>query len=140
MCIDYRQLNKVTIKNKYPLPRIDDLFDQLEGAQYFFKIDLWLGYHQMQINEDDIQKTAFRTRYGHYEFLVILFGLMNAPAALMDLMNRVFKPYLDQFVTVFVDDILIYSKSREEHERHLNLALQLLRSHQLYAKFSKSDL
>ncbi|EOY03326.1 DNA/RNA polymerases superfamily protein [Theobroma cacao] len=139
LCIDYRQLNKVTVKNKYPLPRIDDLFDQLQGAQCFSKIDLRSGYHQLRIRNEDIPKTAFRTRYGHYEFLVMSFGLTNAPAAFMDLMNRVFKPYLDKFVVVFIDDILIYSKSREEHEQHLKIVLQILREHRLYAKFSKCE-
>ena len=137
LCIDYRQLNKVTIKNKYPLPRIDDLFDQLQGAEYFSEIDLQSGYHQLRIKKEDTLKTAFRTRYGHYEFLVLPFGLTNAPAAFMDLMNRVFKPYLDRFVIVFIDDILIYSKSQAEHEEHLKIVLQLLRENQLYAKLSK---
>ncbi|WRX29424.1 Reverse transcriptase domain - like 10 [Theobroma cacao] len=139
LCIDYRQLNKVKVKNKYPLPRIDYLFDQLEGAQCFSKLDLRSGYHQLRIRNEDISKTVFRTRYGHYEFLVMSFGLTNAPAAFMDLMNRVFKPYLDKFVVVFIDDILIYSKSREEHEQHLKIVLQILREHQLYAKFSKCE-
>ena len=139
LCIDYRQLNRVTIKNKYPLLRIDDLFDQLRGAHFFSKIDLRSGYHQLRVREVDIPKTAFRTRYGHFEFLVMPFGLTNAPAAFMDLMHRIFRPYLDQFVVVFVDDILIYSRSEAEHRKHLRITLQLLRNHQLYAKFSKCD-
>ncbi|MCQ7691370.1 reverse transcriptase family protein, partial [Salmonella enterica] len=139
LCIDYRQLNQVTIKNKYPLPRIDDLFDQLQGTQVYSKIDLRSGYHQLKIREGDIQKTAFRTRYGHYEFLVMPFGLTNAPAAFMDLMNRVFHPYLDKFVIVFIDDILIYSKSIAEHEHHLKTVLEVLRQEKLYAKLSKCN-
>ena len=139
MCIDYRELNKLTIKNRYPLPRIDDLFDQLQGASCFSKIDLRSGYHQLRVSDDDIPKTAFRTRYGHYEFLVMPFGLTNAPAVFMDLMNRVCRPYLDQFVIVFIDDILIYSKSKSDHESHLCLILELLRKEQLYAKFSKCE-
>ncbi|XP_052197391.1 uncharacterized protein LOC127804559 [Diospyros lotus] len=139
LCIDYRQLNQVTLKNKYPLPRVDDLLDQLRGASVFSKINLKSGYHQVRVREGDIQKTAFRTRYGHYEFVVMPFGLTNAPAVFMDLMNRVFREYLDHFVIVFIDDILIYSPSLEEHENHLRLALQRLKEKQLYAKFSKCD-
>ena len=139
LCIDYRQLNRVTIKNRYPLPRIDDLFYQLRGARVYSKIDLRTGYHQLRVRDTDIPKTAFRTRYGHYEFMVMPFGLTNAPAAFMDLMHRIFQPYLDQFVVVFVDDILIYSQSEWEHEYHLRIVLQLLRDHQLYAKFSKCE-
>ncbi|XP_019255309.1 PREDICTED: uncharacterized protein LOC109233917, partial [Nicotiana attenuata] len=139
MCIDYRQLNKVTIKNKYPLPRIDDLFDQLQGARVFSKIDLRSGYHQLKIRDSDIHKTAFRTRYGHYEFLVMSSGLTNAPAAFMHLMNSVFRPYLDSFVIVFIDDILVYSRSQEEHAQHLRVVLQRLREERLYAKFSKCE-
>ncbi|KAI3811474.1 hypothetical protein L1987_21198 [Smallanthus sonchifolius] len=139
MCIDYRELNKLTVKNRYPLPRIDDLFDQLQGASIFSKIDLRSGYHQLRVKEEDIPKTAFRTRYGHYEFVVMPFGLTNAPAVFMDLMNRVCRPYLDKFVIVFIDDILIYSKSKQEHEEHLRLVLDLLKQEQLYAKFSKCE-
>ncbi|GJQ92409.1 putative reverse transcriptase domain-containing protein [Tanacetum coccineum] len=139
MCIDYRELNKLTIKNRYPLPIIDDLFDQLQGACCFSKIDLRLGYHQLRVREEDIPKTAFRTRYGHFEFTVMPFGLTNAPAIFMDLMNRVCKPYLDKFVIVFIDDILIYSKSEEEHEVHLKTILDLLKKEKLYAKFSKCE-
>ncbi|XP_019242847.1 PREDICTED: uncharacterized protein LOC109223039, partial [Nicotiana attenuata] len=139
MCIDYRQLNKVTVKNRYPLPRIDDLFDQLQGAQVFSKIDLRSGYHQLKIREPNIPKTAFRTRYGHYEFLVMSFGLTNAPAVFMNLMHSVFRPYLDSFVIVFIDDILVYSRSREDHEQHLRTVLQTLREKKLYAKFSKCE-
>ena len=139
LCIDYRQLNRVTIKNRYPLPRINDLFDQLRGARVYSKIDLHTSYHQLRVRETDIPKTAFRTRYGHFEFTVIPFGLMNASVAFMDLMHRLFQPYLDQFVVVFVDDILIYSQSEWEHEYHLRIVLQLLRDHQLYAKFNKCE-
>ncbi|XP_019244792.1 PREDICTED: uncharacterized protein LOC109224724, partial [Nicotiana attenuata] len=137
MCIDYQQLNKVTIKNKYPLLRIDDLFDQLQGARVFSKIDLRSGYHQLRIRASNVPKTAFRTRYGHYEFLVMSFGLTNAPTTFMELMNRVLRPYLDMFVIVFIDDILVYSRSQEEHEQHLRVVLQTLRDSQLYANFSK---
>ncbi|KAE8667313.1 Kinesin-3 [Hibiscus syriacus] len=139
LCIDYRKLNKLTVKNKYPLPRIDDLFDQFRGASIFSKIDLRYGYYQLKVKDSDIPKTAFRTRYGHYEFSVISFGLTNAPAAFMDLMHRVFRPYLDQFVVVFIDDILVYSRSEAEHEEHLRIVLQTLRENNLYAKLSKCE-
>ncbi|GJV50579.1 putative reverse transcriptase domain-containing protein [Tanacetum coccineum] len=139
MCIDYRELNKLTVKNRYPLPRIDDLFDQLQGSSVYSKIDLRSGYHQLRVRDEDIPKTAFRTRYGHYEFQVMPFGLTNAPAVFMDLMNRVCKPYLDKFVIVFIDDILIYSRNEEEHANHLRIILELLRKEKLYAKFSKCD-
>ncbi|GKA83210.1 putative reverse transcriptase domain-containing protein [Tanacetum coccineum] len=138
MRIDYRELNK-SVKNRYPLPRIDDLFDQLQGSQFFSKIDLRSGYHQLRVHEDDIPKTAFRTRYGHFEFTVMPFGLTNAPAVFMDLMNIVCRPYLDKFVIVFIEDILIYSKTREEHVEHLRLVLELLKKEKLYAKFSKCE-
>ena len=139
MCIDYRQLNKETIKNKYPFSRINDLFDQLQGAKCFSKIDLRSGYHQIRVREKDVPKTAFRTRYGHFEFLVMSFGLTNAPAVFMDLMNSIFMPYLDLFVIVFIDDILVYSRSKDEHENHLRAVLQVLRDRELYAKFSKCE-
>ncbi|KAA0066036.1 pol protein [Cucumis melo var. makuwa] len=139
LCIDYRELNKVTVKNRYPLPRIDDLFDQLQGATVFSKIDLRLGYHQLRIKDGDVPKTAFRSRYGHYEFIVMSCGLTNAPAVFMDLMNRVFREFLDTFVIVFIDDILIYSKTEAEHEEHLRIVLQTLRDNKLYAKFSKCE-
>ncbi|KAL0541298.1 hypothetical protein IC582_021340 [Cucumis melo] len=139
LCIDYRELNKVNVKNKYPLPRIDDLFDQLQGATVFSKIDLRSGYHQLRIKESDVPKTAFRSRYGHYEFIVMSFGLTNAPAVFMDLMNRVFREFLDTFVIVFIDDILIYSKTEAEHDEHLRMVLETLRANKLYAKFSKCE-
>nr|GEX62636.1 putative reverse transcriptase domain-containing protein [Tanacetum cinerariifolium] len=131
MCIDYRELNKLTVKNRYPLPRIDDLFDQLQGSSIYSKIDLRSGYHQLRVREQDIPKTAFRTRYGHYEFQVMPFGLTNAPAVFMDLMNRVCKPYLDKFIIVFIDDILIYSKDEKEHKEHLKAILELLKEEKL---------
>ncbi|GJT29334.1 putative reverse transcriptase domain-containing protein [Tanacetum coccineum] len=137
MCIDHRELNKLTIKNRYPLPRIDDLFDQLQWSQFFSKIGLRSAYHQLRVHEDDIPKTAFRTLYGHFEFTVMPFGLTNTPAVFMDLMNRVCRPYLDKFVIVFIDDILIYSKTREEHVEHL--VLELLKKEKLYAKFFKCE-
>ena len=139
LCIDYRQLNKLTIKNKYLLPKIDDLFDQLKGASIFSKIDLRSGYHQLRIKDVDVHKTAFRMRYGHYEFLVMSFGLTNAPATFMDLMNHVFRPYVDQFIVVFLEDILVYSKDQESHDTHLRVVLETLRKEQLYAKLSKCE-
>ncbi|GKE09462.1 reverse transcriptase domain-containing protein, partial [Tanacetum coccineum] len=139
MCIDYRELNKLTVKNRYPLPRIDDLFDQLQGLSVYSKIDLRSSYHQLRVRDEDIPKTAFRTRYKHYEFQVMPFGLANAHAVFMDLMNRVCKPYLDKFVIVFIDDILIYSHNKEEHTNHLRIILELLKKEKLYAKFSKCD-
>ncbi|GKC56565.1 putative reverse transcriptase domain-containing protein [Tanacetum coccineum] len=139
MCIDYRELNKLTVKNLYPLLMIDDLFDQLQGSIVYSKIDLRSGYHQLRVREEDISKTAFRTRYGHYEFQVMPFGLTNAPAVFMDLMNRVCKPYMDKFVIVFIDDILIYSKNKKEHEEHIKAILEFLKKEELYAKFSKCE-
>ncbi|GJV22531.1 putative reverse transcriptase domain-containing protein [Tanacetum coccineum] len=139
MCIDYHELNKLTIKNRYPLQRIDYLFNQLQVSSVYSKIDLRSGYHQLRIKEEDIPITAFRTRYGHFEFQVMLFGLTNAPAMFMDLMNRVCKPYLDKFVIVLIDDILIYSKDEEEHRKYLKIILELLKKERLYAKFSKCD-
>jgi hypothetical protein len=139
LCIDYRELNRVTIRNKYPLPRINDLFDQLKEASVFSKIDLRSGYHQLKVREDDVQKTAIRTRYGHYEFMVMPFGLTNAPSVFMDLMNRVFHKYLDQFVVVFIDDILIYSSNHHEHKEHLKKVLDILREEKLYAKLKKCE-
>jgi hypothetical protein len=139
MCIDYISLNGVTIKNKYPLPRIEDLFDQLRGASVFSKIDLRLGNHQLRIRPSDIPKTTFITKYGLYEFIVMSFGLTNAPAYFMYLMNNVFMDYLDKFVVVFIDDILIYSQNEQEHEEHLRKVLQRLRDCQLYAKLSKCE-
>jgi len=129
----------MTIKNKYPFPRIKELFDQLQGAKLFSKINLRSGYYQLRIKTDDVPKIAFRSRYGHYEFLVMPFGLTNAPVAFMDMMNQVFKPYLDKFVIVFIDDILIYSPSKEDHENHLKIVLMTLREHRLFAKFSKCE-
>ena len=139
MCIDYRQINKVTVKNKYPLPRIEDLFDQLKGAGVFSKIDLRSGYYQLRVKDVNVPKTTFRTRYGHYEFLVMPFGLTNAPTTFMDLMNRVFRTYLDQFVVIFIDYIFVYSRDEPEHEQHLRIVLQTLREKKLYAKLRKCD-
>ncbi|WMV50041.1 hypothetical protein MTR67_043426, partial [Solanum verrucosum] len=137
--LDCPRKERITINNRYPLPRIDDLFDQLKGAKVFSKIDLRSGYHQLCVREEDIPKTAFRTRYGHYEILVMPFGLTNAPVVFMDLMNRVFKPYLDQFVVVFIDDILIFSRSSEAHDKHLRIILEILKEKELYAKLSKYE-
>ena len=136
MCINYRQINKVTVKNKYPLPRIEDLFYQLKGVGIFLKIDLRSGYYQLWVKYEDFLKTTFRTQYGQYEFLVMPFGLTNALATLIDLINRVFHPYLDHFVVLFIDDILVYSKDAQEHEQHLKIVLQILRKKQLFAKLS----
>ncbi|WVZ85147.1 hypothetical protein U9M48_032098 [Paspalum notatum var. saurae] len=137
LCVDYRPLNAVTFKNKYPLPHIDILFDQLGGATVFSKIDLRSGYHQIKVRQEDIPKTAFSTRYGLYEYLVMSFGLTNAPAFFIYLMNSVFMNELDKFVVVFIDDIMVYSKNEKEHEEHLRIVLSHLREHKLYAKFSK---
>jgi hypothetical protein len=137
LCVDYQPLNAITTKNKYRLPHIDTLFDPLAGAKVFLKDDLRLGYHQIKIHPKDISKTAFSTRYGLYEYLVMSFGFTNAPAHFMYLMNSVFMPELDKFIVVFIDDILVYSKNEGEHEQHLCITLQRLRDHQLYAKFSK---
>jgi hypothetical protein len=139
LCVDYRRLNKVTIKNRHPLPRIDDLMDQLSGARYFSKIDLCTGYYQIRVAEPDIHKTAVRIRYGLYEYCVLPMGLTNAPATFQRLMNDIFRPYLDDFILVYLDDILIYSKTLHQHVQHLETVLQLLRQHKLYAKLSKCD-
>jgi hypothetical protein len=139
MCIDYRSLNEVMINNKYPLPHIEDLFDQMMGVSVFSKIDLRSGYHQLKILESDIPKTAFSTRYGLYEYTMMSFGLMNTSTYFMYLMNKVLIEYLDKFILVFIDDILIFSNTEEEYEKHLRLVLEKLRSNQLYAKFSKCE-
>ncbi|XP_019097469.1 PREDICTED: uncharacterized protein LOC109131231 [Camelina sativa] len=136
LCIYYRGLNQVTVKNKYPLPRIDELLDQLRGATWFSKVDLASGYHQIPIDDADVRKTAFKTRYGHYEF-VMPFGLTNAPAAFMRLINSVFQEFLDVSVIIFIDDILVFSKSPEEHAVHLRAVMEKLREHKLFAKLSK---
>lgn len=140
LCVDYRALNNITIKNSYPLPRVDELFDRLQGSKYFSKIDLRSGYHQIRIDDEDVPKTAFRTRYGHFEFMVLPFGLTNAPATFMHLMHETFRPFLDSFVIVFLDDILIYSKTQEEHHRHVRQVLDVLRKQKLFAKLSKCEL
>jgi hypothetical protein len=137
LCIDYKDLNCATVKNRYPIPRVDDLFDQMKGATVFSKIDLRSGYHQLRIKEGNIPKTAFRTRFGHYEFIVVPFGLTNAPTIFMSLMNGVFRKYLDRFVQVFLDDIVIYSKNEREHKEHLRMVLSCLRENKLYVKLSK---
>jgi len=139
LCVDYRQLNKLTIKNKYLLPRIDDLLDQLRGAVVFSKIDLSSRYHQILVKPEDVQQTTFRSRYRHYEYVVMPFGVTNAPAIFMDYMNKIFWPYLDQFFVVFIDDILIYSESREEHTEHMRVVLEVLKEHKLYGKLSKCE-
>jgi hypothetical protein len=139
MCVDYRSLNEVTIKNKYPLPRIEDLFDQMKGACVFSNIDLRSEYHQLRIRESDIPKTTFHTRYGLYEYTVMFFRLMSAPAYFMYLMTKLFMKYLDKFVVVFIDDILVYSKTEEEHEKHLKLVLEKLKGNQLYSKCSNCE-
>jgi len=139
MCVDYRALNNITVKNSYPLPRVDELFDRLQGAQFFSKIDLRSGYHQIRIAPEDVPKTAFRTRYGHFEFLVLPFGLTNAPATFMHLMHQALRPFLDEFALVFLDDILIYSRTKEEHEQHVKRVLDVLREQKLYAKESKCE-
>jgi hypothetical protein len=137
--VEYHALNEVTVKNKYPLPRIDDLFDQLCGACVFSNIDLRSGYHQLKVRECDILNTTFVLRYGLYKYMMMSFGLTNAPAYFMYLMNKVFMEYLDKFVMVFIDDILLYSRNEEEHGNHLHLVLQKLRDHRLYAKWSKCE-
>nr|KYP76724.1 Transposon Ty3-G Gag-Pol polyprotein [Cajanus cajan] len=139
MRVDYHQSNKVTIKNRYFLPRIDDLMDQIIGACMFSKINLRLGYHQIRVKFEDILKTTFRTRYGHYKYLVMPFGMTNAPRVFIDYKNRIFHPYLDRFVVVFIHDILTYSKTREEHTEHLRTVLQTLKDKRLYVKLSKCE-
>jgi hypothetical protein len=139
LCIDYRQLNKMTIKNIYPLPRINDLFHQVRGTMIFSKLELSSGYHQVRIKDEDINKTTFRIIYRNYKFAVTPFGLSNAPTTFMCLMNGIFNHYLDKFVVVFIDNILVYSKMEEEHDKHLRIVLQMLRKHKLYAKFDKCD-
>ena len=139
MCIDYRALNNITIKNRYPLPRIDDLLDQLSQAKYFSKLDLTSGYWQMRVKDEDIHKTAFTTRYGQFEFMVMPFGLCNAPASFQHLMNTIFQEFLDDFVIVYLDDIMVYSRTHEEHLKHLDIVFSKLRDNQLYAKLKKCE-
>ncbi|CAI7758786.1 unnamed protein product, partial [Closterium sp. NIES-54] len=139
MCVDYRGLNKITVKNRYPLPRIDELFEQVGEARYFSKLDLHSGYHQVRIQSEDIPKTAFRTRYGHYEFRVLPFGLTNAPATFQGMMQSIFSDFIDKFLVVFIDDLLVYSRTHEEHLNHLELVLARLSEHRLYAKRSKCE-
>jgi len=139
LCVDYKQLNKMTTKNKYPLPRIDDLMDQLHDASVYSKIDLRSGYHQILVKADDVQKMTFRSRYEHYEYVVMPFGVTNAPAMFMNYLNRIFWSFLDKFVVVFIDDILIYSRTQEEHAEHLRLVLSVMREKKLYTKLSKCE-
>ncbi|CAI7735343.1 unnamed protein product, partial [Closterium sp. NIES-54] len=139
MCVDYRGLNKITVKNRYPLPRIDELFEQVGEARYFLKLDLRSGYHQVRIQSEDIPETAFRTRYGHYEFRVLPFGLTNAPATFQGMMQSIFNYFIDNFLVAFIDDLLVYSRTREEHLKHLELVLVQLSEHRLYAKRSKCE-
>jgi hypothetical protein len=139
LCIDFRQLNKVTVKNKYHFPRIDDILNYLKDAEILSKIDLTTAYHQVIIKEEDINKTTFKTRYDHYEFTVVSFGFSNALVFFICLMNGIFRNYLDKFFIIFLDDMIIYSKSEEEHEKHLRMVLQVLRENQLYAKLSKGS-
>lgn len=138
-CINYRQLNKVTIRNKYFLPQIHDLLDQLKGSCVFSKIDLRLGYHQIRVKSSDAQNTAFKTRYDHCEFLVMSFGVTNAPAIFMDYMNRIFQPYMGMFIVIFIDDILIYSHTQQEHEEHFRIVMPMLQEKQLFAKLRKCE-